>query len=243
MKSRLLLVLLCTLIVAALPAGASAAPIAHSSAVCADFPNQAAAQAAANTIDADGDGVYCESLPCPCAGPGGSPPPTSPPPVAPPTSPIAESPPPQRRAQTIPARVTKVIDGDTIKVRAGRRRYTVRIIGMDTPETRRPGVSVECGGPQASASLKRLAPIGSLVVLKTDPTQATRDRYRRLLAYVRRSGKDLGRTQIDRGHANVYVYGGKAFARTAAYVRSLLAARDARRGVWSRCGGDFHSAS
>jgi len=36
-------------------------------ATCADFPNQAAAQAAANTRDADGDGVYCESLPCPCS--------------------------------------------------------------------------------------------------------------------------------------------------------------------------------
>lgn len=39
-------------------------------AVCADFATQAAAQAAADTRDADGDGVYCEALPCPCAGPG-----------------------------------------------------------------------------------------------------------------------------------------------------------------------------
>jgi micrococcal nuclease len=139
--------------------------------------------------------------------------------------------------------VTKVIDGDTIKVRAGRRRYTVRIIGIDTPETRRPGVSVECGGLKSSASMKRLAPAGSRVLLKTDPSQATRDRYRRLLAYVRRNGKDLGRTQIDRGQANVYVYGGQPFARAAAYVRSLLAARAAGRGVWSGCGGDFHSGS
>lgn len=36
-------------------------------AVCADFSNQAAAQSAANTRDADGDGIYCESLPCPCS--------------------------------------------------------------------------------------------------------------------------------------------------------------------------------
>ena len=33
---------------------------------CADYPNQAAAQRAADTRDADGDGIYCESLPCPC---------------------------------------------------------------------------------------------------------------------------------------------------------------------------------
>jgi hypothetical protein len=36
-------------------------------ATCADYPNQAAAQAAGDTRDADGDGVYCESLPCPCS--------------------------------------------------------------------------------------------------------------------------------------------------------------------------------
>jgi hypothetical protein len=42
-------------------------PTSASAAVCADFPNQAAAQQAANTTDADHDGIYCESLPCPCS--------------------------------------------------------------------------------------------------------------------------------------------------------------------------------
>jgi hypothetical protein len=40
-------------------------------ATCADYPNQAAAQHAHDTRDADGDGIYCESLPCPCAKPAG----------------------------------------------------------------------------------------------------------------------------------------------------------------------------
>lgn len=43
-----------------------------SAATCDDYPNQAAAQQAADTRDADGDGIYCEALPCPCAGPGQS---------------------------------------------------------------------------------------------------------------------------------------------------------------------------
>ena len=54
---------------------------ARAAAVCSDFPNQSAAQKAANTRDGDGDGIYCEDLPCPCAGPddGGTPPkPTTP---------------------------------------------------------------------------------------------------------------------------------------------------------------------
>ena len=40
---------------------------AASGATCSDYPNQAAAQRAADTRDADGDGIYCESLPCPCS--------------------------------------------------------------------------------------------------------------------------------------------------------------------------------
>lgn len=64
MRSRLLLPLLTVLSIIALPSAAQAA-------TCADFSNQAAAQRAANTRDADGDGKYCESLPCPCASSGG----------------------------------------------------------------------------------------------------------------------------------------------------------------------------
>lgn len=68
------LIVLTVLAALAAPSPASAAPLLNVQlrpfAVCADFPNQAAAQAAANTRDADGDGVYCESLPCPCAKPG-----------------------------------------------------------------------------------------------------------------------------------------------------------------------------
>jgi hypothetical protein len=36
-------------------------------ATCSDYRNQAAAQRARDTRDADGDGIYCESLPCPCS--------------------------------------------------------------------------------------------------------------------------------------------------------------------------------
>ena len=58
------------------PAATSAdAPFARLAATCSDYPNQKAAQEAADTRDGDGDGIYCEDLPCPCsseAGGGGS---------------------------------------------------------------------------------------------------------------------------------------------------------------------------
>lgn len=62
-------------------------PQAHAAATCSDYSNQADAQRAKDTRDADGDGIYCESLPCPCLKPGGggggSTPPAPPPPAAP----------------------------------------------------------------------------------------------------------------------------------------------------------------
>jgi len=65
-------VLVCAIVAIAVPAygAAAAAPSAQAAATCSDYSNQAAAQRAADTRDPDGDGVYCESLPCPCLTPG-----------------------------------------------------------------------------------------------------------------------------------------------------------------------------
>jgi len=85
------------LVIAALTALALV-PSSASAAVCEDFSNQAATQAAANTIDADGDGIYCESLLCPCSTGSGVPRPL--PPVVPPPPPVAPpQPPPVTPAQ------------------------------------------------------------------------------------------------------------------------------------------------
>ncbi|MEK6276932.1 MAG: thermonuclease family protein [Actinomycetota bacterium] len=206
---------------------------------CSDFSNQAAAQSYfiskggpssdPDRLDADGDGVACEDLPCPCmtggeGGGGGGGKPNKP------------------RAQRIRAKVTDVTDGDTLKVRAfgaKRDRYDVRLIGIDTPEK---FGGLECGARKASASMQNLAPGGTRVKLTTDPSQDTFDRYGRLLAYVnrRRDGRDLGRAQIASGWAKVYVYGGNPFQRVRSFRHAARAARNADRGVWDLCGGDFH---
>ena len=92
--------------------------------------------------------------------------------------------------------MVRVIDGDTLKVRlASGASETVRLIGIDTPETRKPNTPVECGGRDATARMKRLAlrrGVGVAVVLRSDPTQDRRDRYGRLLAYVSRAGWTSG---------------------------------------------------
>ena len=68
-------------LIAAHPAAAGTGPGARIAATCSDYQTQADAQRAADTRDSDGDGVYCESLPCPCLRPGSNTP--APAPVAP----------------------------------------------------------------------------------------------------------------------------------------------------------------
>lgn len=73
-RITLLTAILGTLAATVAAAGvAGATPYPRPTATCSDYATQAAAQRAHDTRDADGDGIYCESLPCPCAtgGPGG----------------------------------------------------------------------------------------------------------------------------------------------------------------------------
>lgn len=240
-------------------------PAVGNAATCSDYDNQADAQRAADTRDADGDGVYCESLPCPCLRPGqgdtGGGGGESRPAPRPKRKPKPK-PKPRKRAQVISARISSVVDGDTVKVRAfGARRdfYTVRLIGIDTPETRKPGTGVECGGRRATASMYELAfpdpvdsdddgladeqgdELGRRVTMTTDPTQDTFDAFGRLLAYVTtRTGENLALEQLRAGWAKVYVFEDR-FRRFDRFRQAQSRAARRDRGAWGRCGGNFHA--
>jgi len=137
-------------------------------------------------------------------------------------------------------RVVRVVDGDTIVVRAEGRSVTVRLLGIDTPETH--GGPVECGGPAATRQLARIAPAGTRVRLVTDPRSGdTRDRYGRLLAYIDGLQGDLGERQLRAGLAYVYRFRGRRFSRLDRYRHAEGSARAHRRAAWSGCAGDFHS--
>lgn len=132
-------------------------------------------------------------------------------------------------------RVVKVVDGDTIDVRIdGGKERRVRLIGIDTPEVY--GV-VECGGPKASKSLKRMLPVGTRVRLVSDPTQDRKDFYGRILRYVTKigTGQDVNRAQVWRGWARVYVFNHNPFKRVDSYRRAQRNANGHDRGIWGLC--------
>ena len=124
-------------------------------------------------------------------------------------------------------------DGDTINVKViGGRKARVRLLGIDTPEV---FDTVECGGPEASAAMKEMLPEGSRVVLVSDPTQARKDVYGRLLRYVLFDGTDLNRRQVWLGNATVYVYRHNPFQRVRSYRLAQRQAKNAPRGIWATC--------
>jgi micrococcal nuclease len=125
--------------------------------------------------------------------------------------------------------VTRVVDGDTIVVGDER----VRLIGVDTPESVKPGTPVECFALEASAFLKRLI-AGRRVRLELDVER--RDRYGRLLAYVyrRSDGLFVNAELVRRGYASVATFPPNV-RHVAEFVRLQRSARSAGRGLWSRC--------
>lgn len=138
------------------------------------------------------------------------------------------------RGQEIAARVTRVVDGDTVKVSIAGTVDTVRYIGVDTPETRRPGTPIECFGKAASAHNRRLVE-GRAVVLRIDAEP--RDRYGRLLAYVHRrpDGLFVNAAMVRDGYATTLTI--PPNVRHAERLREAeRAARRRGAGLWSACG-------
>lgn len=135
-----------------------------------------------------------------------------------------------------PAAVIRVVDGDTYHVRTDvGQDAIVRLLLVNTPETRAPRRPVECYGPEASARAHELLD-GQRVHLVTDRRGGPHDRYGRTLAYVdREDGTDVGLTLISEGYARVYWRGYPQRDRRAAYRAAEEAAQRESRGLWGAC--------
>src|SRR5438034_1476722 len=127
--------------------------------------------------------------------------------------------------------VQRVIDGDTIVVALGGRAERVRYIGIDTPESVKPGTPVQCFAKKASHFNDSLVS-GREVTLRTDAEQ--RDRYGRLLAYVYTGGRFVNRELVARGYARTLTIPPNV-AHADEFARLARRAREASLGLWRAC--------
>ena len=144
------------------------------------------------------------------------------------------------------ARVIRVVDGDTVEARIGGRVEDVRLIGVDTPETVKPGTPVQCFGERASHFTKRWL-TGRRVRLVFGVER--HDVYERLLAYVYLADSTSPVSQHGKGRARERLFNAilvrRGLARTltippndrfaSRFQGYALAAARRGRGLWGAC--------
>lgn len=126
-------------------------------------------------------------------------------------------------------KVLSVVDGDTIKVEEV---GTLRLIGIDTPETVDPRKPVQCYGVEASNMAKQLLQNKS-VTLEYDETQGKVDKYGRTLAYVYTEDNKLFNLEmIKNGYAFEYTYS-IPYKYQKEFKEAQREARELKIGLWS----------
>jgi len=128
-------------------------------------------------------------------------------------------------------KVIRVVDGDTIVISKDGVNESVRLIGVDTPETVHPTKAVQCFGREASLKTKEWLE-GREVHLVIDEGEGERDKYRRLLGYIfRDDGLFINLELIKQGYAYEYTYD-SSYKYQAEFMEAEEEAQVTKQGLW-----------
>jgi micrococcal nuclease len=132
------------------------------------------------------------------------------------------------------ATMKRVVDGDTIDIAIGGNTERVRLIGINTPETKHPTKGMECFGPEASAYTEQLLPKGTKLRVERDIE--ARDKYGRLLLYVyiENSNVFVNLDLVLRGYARPMVFEPNT-AHKADFAQAATQAELRNVGLWQAC--------
>ena len=136
--------------------------------------------------------------------------------------------------------VLRVTDGDTIHINYNGKNEKVRLIGLDTPETKDPRKPIQCFGREATAKMTEFAE-NKNVRLEFDKTQGERDKYGRLLAFVySEDSKNLAYEMIRQGYGNEYTYNSNPYKYQNEFKKAASKAREENKGLWAEntCAGN-----
>ena len=130
--------------------------------------------------------------------------------------------------------ILKVVDGDTVDIDINGHTERVRLIGVNTPETKHPTKPIECFGPEASAYMTQLLPKGTTVRIERDVE--ARDRYGRMLLYLYLGSDDLfiNLELVARGYGTPMSIEPNTFRRND-FVHAAAQAEAANVGLWKAC--------
>lgn len=143
-----------------------------------------------------------------------------------------------------PYKVTKVVDGDTIAVEINGESTTLRLIGIDTPESVHPNKPVQCFAIEASSKAKEIL-TDKWVSLEKDETQDDKDKYDRLLRYViLENGNNFNKIMIEQGYAHEYTYN-TPYKYQEEFKAAQKNAEELKLGLWAdeTCAGNTEEAS
>lgn len=129
--------------------------------------------------------------------------------------------------------VLYVVDGDTIVVRVDNRRITIRLLGVDAPETRDPRRVPQPDGCEAASYLKLLLD-HECVTLEQDDQADNVDSYGRVLAYVvrARDGLRVNLALVAGGHARAIRHWSYSYRNE--FCDAERRARESGLGLWRR---------
>ena len=132
------------------------------------------------------------------------------------------------------ATVKHVVDGDTIDIAIGGNTERVRLIGINTPETKHPTKGLECFGPEASAYTQQLLPKGT--ALRVERDIEARDKYGRLLLYVYIADSNVfvNLDLVLQGYARPMVFEPNT-AHKADFAQAATQAELRNVGLWQAC--------
>ncbi|MBD2871472.1 thermonuclease family protein [Paenibacillus arenilitoris] len=135
--------------------------------------------------------------------------------------------------------VSGYVDGDTFKIRTGSDDTTIRLLYVDTPETKKPNEPAESYGPEAAAFTEKLLAESGEVRLTFDKEQ--KDHYDRTLAVVElKDGKILNELLLEQGLAEVLIVEPNVKMENV-YKQLEQQARQAKNGIWSKAENGFSS--
>lgn len=125
--------------------------------------------------------------------------------------------------------ILKVVDGDTVQIKFKGKPVTIRLIGVDTPETVHPNKPVEVFGKEASAFTQNLL-LGESVYLRLGVDEM--DKYGRLLAYLYRApdGLFVNLEIVRQGYGHAYTQ--FPFKHMELFRHYERRAREAGKGLW-----------